>query len=328
MHLRQHFFTLFLLLYARMAVMDRVCVIVNPMSARGRTALRWPRIQHFFSHHFREFCHHLTESPTQATDLTRERLKEGYDLIVGVGGDGTLSEISNGFFTDQGSIINPDAALGIIPSGTGSDMIRSLHIPRDFRQSIEQIKTSRPRPLDLGICHFTAPDGSRRTRHFINVADVGLGARVIHHLEKIPAARRGPFTYYSGLFSCLRDLQAHPLTLTIGPEKERREGKFIIAALANGSVFGGGMIIAPEAQPDDGVFDLILVEEMPAWRVLANTPRLYRGSITRHPRVSRITCREVTLESPQPCPLEMDGEAVGYLPATFTLLPRAVNFRG
>lgn len=307
--------------------MDRVCVIVNPVSARGETARRWPWIQGVIRDHFREFRHHFTEKPNQAAALTRESLLEGYDLIVGVGGDGTFSEISNGFFDDRCRAINPEAALGIVPSGTGSDLIRSLKIPKDFRRSVEQIREGRARLLDLGLCRFSGGDGEPQRRFFINIADIGLGAEVIHRLAGIPPRKRGPFTYYSGLLSCLHRLRGYRLDIRSDGEP-LPGGNFIIAAVANGSVFGGGMKIAPHARLDDGFFDLVTVGEMGPWQVLANTPRLYRGDIDRHEKVSVTRSRRITITCPSPCPLEMDGEAVGFLPAEFTLLPRAVRLRG
>ncbi len=311
-----------------MTAMDRVCVIVNPMSARGKTARRWPLIQRVIGDHFHEFRHLFTEKPAQAISLTRELLLEGYELIVGVGGDGTLSEIAGGFFSENGTVINPQAALGIIPSGTGSDLIRSLHIPRDFRRSVQQIKGKPARELDIGLCRYSGADGGMRSRYFINIADVGLGAEVIHHLDRIPPARRGAFTYYSGLLSCLRNLRSRTLDLTLDSPKRTLNGQFIIAAVANGSVFGGGMRIAPRARPDDGHFDLVLVEAMGAWEILANTPRLYRGGIGSHPKVTTLPARQLSIRSRELCPLEMDGEAVGFLPAEFSLLPRSVRLRG
>ncbi len=308
--------------------MDRVCVIVNPVSARGETARRWPWIQRILRDQFHEFRHHFTEKPSQAVTLTRESLRDGYDLILGVGGDGTFSEISNGFFDGENRPINPEAALGIIPSGTGSDLIRSLKIPRDFRRSVEQIRQSGVRTLDLGFCRFTGNDGRIQHRYFINIADIGLGAEVIHHLSRVPPQKRGTFTYYSGLISCLRHLRSYRLDITTDSDPISCSGDYIIAAVANGSVFGGGMKIATRARLDDGLFDLVTVAEMAPWQVVANTPRLYSGHIDSHSKVATTRARRISITSPSPCPLEMDGEAVGFLPVEFTLLPRAVRLRG
>lgn len=310
-----------------MGQMERVGVIVNPMSARGGTARRWPQIHEIIRSHFREYRHHFTEKPTQAISLTRELLKEGYELIIGVGGDGTLSEISNGFFDALGRAINPEASFGIVPSGTGSDLVRSLQIPRDFQRSVQQIKDSRIRTLDIGHCRFTARDQTRQSRYFINIADIGLGAEVIHRLDSIPLQQRGPFTYYSGLLYSLRRLRSHQLCIHTDNQKEPVTGAYIIAAVANGSVFGGGMKIAPKAKPDDGLLDLVLVREMGPWEVVANTARLYRGTIDGHPKVTTLRGGKISIQSETACPLELDGESLGYLPADFSIIPRGIRLR-
>jgi len=302
-------------------------VIVNPLSARGATGRRWERIRDAIHTHFHEFKYVFTEKQHQATQITRELLRDGFDLIIGVGGDGTLSEITNGFHHEgDGGPINPAASLGIIPSGTGSDFIRSLKIPRDFRGSVERIKAGEGRTIDIGQVSFQREKGGMETRLFINVGDFGLGADVIRWLSRIPLSRRGPFTYYGGLLATLRTLHSREADIVCDGSVQVH-GRFVIGAVANGSVFGGGMQIAPGARPDDGFLDLVLIEEMGAWEILRNTPRLYRGTIDRHPRVTIRRVREATITCAAESPLELDGEAVGRLPATFRVLPAALRLR-
>jgi hypothetical protein len=107
-------------------------VIVNPESNRGRTRKRWGEIREGLKSFIREFKFEFTEKPSHATHLAREAIKDGADLVIGVGGDGTMNEIANGFFEDS-RIINPEAALGLVPSGTGCDLIKSLNIPAGLR---------------------------------------------------------------------------------------------------------------------------------------------------------------------------------------------------
>ncbi len=147
--------------------MNKVHVIVNPFSARGQTEKRWETIKAAIRSHFREFKYVFTEKPRQATDIARELLQQGFDLLIGVGGDGTLNEISNGFFHAQsGQAINGDAAVGIIPSGTGSDFIRFMKVPREFEKSAAHIKNSANKKIDIGKNNLRRRPGRKQNAIF------------------------------------------------------------------------------------------------------------------------------------------------------------------
>ena len=136
--------------------MEKVHVIVNPSSARGETENRWASIKSAIKNYYSEFKYIFTEKPDQATEIARQVISEGFNLIIGVGGDGTLNEITNGFFSKKDrKLISDEASLGIIPSGTGSDFIRFLKIPRDFGKSVELIKNSDKKKVDIGKITFS-----------------------------------------------------------------------------------------------------------------------------------------------------------------------------
>lgn len=315
--------------------MDKVHVIVNPFSARGKTRERWHLIREAIRSYFKEFRYVFTERPKQATQIVRELLKDGFDLIIGVGGDGTLNEISNGFFRDDSpERINDDASLGIIPSGTGSDFIRFMRVPRDFKKSAENIKSSNKKKIDIGRISFTGPrrNEERKDQYFINIADFGLGAEVIRNLSVSDPIKRGPLTYYKGLLKTILHYRSKKVKLSIdgGPEMER---DLLIGAIANGRIFGGGMIIAPEAEIDDGYFDLVLVEDMKKFEIIRNSRRLYSGTIHTHPKVSVIKARSIRVRPADErnetdgVSVEYDGEVGEMLPAEFTVINRAINLR-
>ncbi len=307
--------------------MDKVHVIVNPFSAKGKTGQRWQTIKEAIRTYFKEFQYIFTEKPRQATQIARQLLHDGFDLIIGVGGDGTLNEISNGFFKDDApETINDEASMGIIPSGTGSDFIRFMRIPRDFRKSAETIKNARKRKIDIGKITFPAGEQAGRPTYFINVADFGLGAEVIRTLSHSDPLKRGPFTYYKGLLKTIVNFRSKHIRLQIDGQKSL-EGRYMIGAVANGRIFGGGMIIAPAAEPDDGYFDLVLVEDMKRMEIVANSRLLYAGTIDRHRKVSIIKARHIRVESYEDVHIEYDGEMGEALPAEFSVVPQAINFR-
>ena len=307
--------------------MNKVHVIVNPFSARGKTAQRWQDIKEIVRSTFKEFRYIFTEKPKQATEIARDSLQEGYDLIIGVGGDGTLNEITNGFFRENSSqTINDAASLGIIPSGTGSDFIRFMKIPRDFRQSIQLIKDANMRPIDVGKITFRGQTVGPAYTYFINIADFGLGAEVIKNLAEIPSVRRGPILYYKGLLQTLTRYHSKPVRLILD-DQETIEDSFVIGAIANGRIFGGGMIVAPHAEPDDGFFDVVLIEKMRRLEILFQSPRLYTGSIEKIKKVAVRRARKIEVHSDVPVHIEYDGELGGKLPASFEILRRTLNFR-
>jgi diacylglycerol kinase (ATP) len=305
--------------------MNKVHVIVNPFSARGQTEKKWETIKMAIKAHFREFKYVFTEKPRQATEIARGLIKDGFDLIIGVGGDGTLNEISSGFFSDfSGKAINQDAALGIIPSGTGSDFIRFMKIPREFEKSAALIKNSKNKKIDIG--KITYSGANAKEQYFINVADFGLGAEVIKKISNVQASRRGALTYYRGLLSTLMNYRSKTVTLTIDGQQQL-QGEYLIGAVANGRIFGGGMIIAPQAEADDGYFDLVLVEDMKKLEIIRNSRHLYAGTIAKNPKVIILKARNIKVQSQEEVYTEYDGEMGEKLPAEFSIIEKALNFR-
>ncbi len=300
--------------------MNKVHVIVNPFSARGKTEKRWRLIRDIIKYYFKEFKYIFTEKPFQATEIAKELLKEGYDLIIGVGGDGTLNEIVNGYFDKMDSPINNDASLGIIPSGTGSDFIRFLKIPRDFKKSIELIKETNSKRIDVGKI-----TSNNKTKYFINVADFGLGAEVMNNISKIPEIKRGPFSYYYGLLKTIKKYKNKDVKITT--DDREIKGKYVIGAIANGKIFGGGMMIAPEAKPDDGFFDLVLIKEMKRTEVLLNSYYLYNGKVLKNKKVVLIRTKSIKIESENNVCIEYDGEIGLNLPAEFKIIHKGLKFK-
>ncbi len=301
--------------------MNKVHVIVNPLSARGRTEKRWVFIKDIIKYYFKEFKYIFTEKPFQATEIAKDLLKQGYNLIIGVGGDGTLNEIVNGYFSSTDNPINSEASIGIIPSGTGSDFIRFLKIPRDFKKSVELIKNTKEKAIDVGKINT-----NDKTRYFINIADFGLGAEVMNNISKIPESKRGAFSYYIGLLKTLKGYESK--NVRIKTDKREFSGKYLIGAIANGRIFGGGMIIAPEAKPDDGLFDFVLIKEMKRLEILYNSRFLYNGKILKNKKVELIRTDFIRIESESnDVSVEYDGETGLRLPVEFRIIKKSLKFK-
>lgn len=306
---------------------SKVHFIVNPVSAGGRTARRWQLIRALVRNYFNEYKYILTEKPLQAREITRDLIKRGYDLIVGVGGDGTLNEILNGFFCpERQTIINERASLGFLPSGTGSDFNRLFKVPRDIKLSLSGLQSSPHRLIDIGRITYRDAREKIRFRYFINVADFGMGADVVHHLNQVAPGKRNSLAYYRALLSVLKKFSSKYIKIKID-ESQIMEGKFVIGAIANGKCFGGGMQIAPQANIDDGFFDLVLIREMSRPRIICNSYRLYTGSIQKHPTVSCHRVRRISFLKNDNRYLECDGELIHGSPLQIDLIKRALSLK-
>ena len=161
----------------------RTQVIVNPESNQGRTRRRWKDIKETIRSFIQEFRYEFTEKPLQAIEITREAIKSGHELIIGVGGDGTMNEIASGFFESR-RIINPDTTLGIVPSGTGSDLTKSLNIPIGLKDALKVITQAPSTPIDVGRVTFRTSAGPEGERFFLNVADFGVGGEVVRQVNQ------------------------------------------------------------------------------------------------------------------------------------------------
>ncbi len=301
-------------------------VIVNPESNKGRTRRRWRLIKEALRHHLKEFRYDFTEQPLQAIEMTREAIKSGSELIIGVGGDGTVNEIANGFFEDR-RIINPETALGIVPSGTGCDLIKSLNIPAGLSDSMKVIAEPGTSLIDVGRASYTGPDGQPEERYFLNVADFGLGGEVVREVNRKRLERRKS-SYFRCLYTAYVHYKQKRLKLKLDGQ-DIPEDDYMIGAVANGRVFGKGMKISPEARLDDGLLDVVVVKGMRLLEFLRNSLRVYRGTHLTHPKVSLTRCRTVQAipVTGQEVLIELDGEQLGRLPATFDLIPRHLQVK-
>jgi len=161
----------------------KVQVIVNPESDKGQTRKRWKHIKEALKNFIKEFKYEFTERPLQAIEISRVAIKEGAELVVGVGGDGTMNEIANGFYENR-RIINPQASLGIVPSGTGCDFTRSLNIPLRLKNALKVITQAPSSWIDVGVVRYRNHSGQDEERFFLNVADFGIGGEVVRKVNQ------------------------------------------------------------------------------------------------------------------------------------------------
>jgi len=304
-------------------VLLKTQVIVNPESDKGRTRKKWEKIKDALRSFIKEFKYEFTEKPLQAIEMTRAAIKEGTEMIVGVGGDGTMNEIANGFYENR-KLINPETTLGIVPSGTGCDFTKSLNIPSGLKNSLKVITQVPSALIDVGRVTFISHSGEEEERFFLNVADFGIGGEVVKKVNQNRMERKTS-SYLRCLLSTIIKYKNKRLWINIDQE-EIPEDEYMIGAVANGRIFGKGMKIAPEALLDDGLFDFVLVKGMRLLEFFRHGWKLFAGTHLSHPKISLIRGKKIKVlqgEGEEDVLIELDGEQLGKLPATFEIVPHS-----
>lgn len=301
---------------------ESTLVVVNPMSAGGRTGRQWPLIREALVHAGVDYDYRLTGRAGEATALTRAALRDGAERVVVVGGDGTLNEVLNGFFDEAGEPLAPRAALGMVPSGTGGDFRRSVGIPLHVAAAAALIARGDRRRVDVGRIDYA---GDGRVRHFVNIADCGIGGEVAARVNRSGKAAGGKATFLYHSLAALVRFGGRRLRVDVdGVVRERRLANVVVA---NGRYFGGSMLIAPDADVGDGLFDVVLVDQI-AWpRALTGMRHLYDGSHVGRPGIEVLRGRRVVVTPLEDAPVlfDVEGEQVGAAPATLTCLAGALE---
>jgi diacylglycerol kinase (ATP) len=309
--------------------LKKTLFIINPASARGATLRAWADARKEIVAAGVDFEEHVTTRSGEATEVAREALKIEVARIVAVGGDGTLSEIVNGYFDDCGRAINSDAAIGLLPSGTGSDFRRSLGLT-SRRDSIRALISLETRLLDAVRAEFLDLDGASVSRVFINVASFGLGgdvsALVNKWRESLPRWIGGGARFAAAAIAALGRYKNVSVSLRLDERAMSINSNLIV--VANGRFAGGGMMLAPHAELDDGLLDVIVTDGATRLDVIRELPRIQRGAHLENPRVSEMRAREVSIETEKPMAIDLDGEMVGFTPAHLRVLPSAIRFLG
>ncbi|MBW6493911.1 MAG: diacylglycerol kinase family lipid kinase [Burkholderiaceae bacterium] len=291
-------------------------VILNPVSGRGQALRHQAQIVHLLN---QQGMHHsvaLSRFHGHTIGLVSAALAAGCRRLLVAGGDGSLNEAVNGILA-QNEVAATDILLANLPVGTGNDWARSHKVPSNWPGAVALAASEASAVHDAGLAEFG--DGSRRW--FINVAGVGFDAAVV---ERKMARGFGPLAYMTGLLGALWSYRPLPVRVSLDQGLPRDAHIFVHFA-ALGKHCGGGMLIAPEAAPDDGRLHSVLINAMSRLEVLANLKRLFDGTLPSHPKVEAGTCTTIDVAAPTALGVEADGELIGHTPVTFRVLPRAIR---
>jgi diacylglycerol kinase (ATP) len=246
-------------------------------------------------------------------------VRDGATLLVVVGGDGSVNEVVNGVAGAEG------VDVAVVPRGTGWDFSRTFAIPRDLDRAIDVALNGAVRVIDLGLVSFRTWAGEEGRVYFANVASAGISGAIAKRANETSKALGGKISYYWATFAVFARWQTGEMRVSI--DDEIRGGRMIDAMVANGRFLGGGMMMCPEAEPDDGLFDVLLIGDVTKRDLLVTLPKSYRGKHLPHPRLELLRGRLVTVDADEPLPIELDGEQPGTTPARFEVVPKALRLR-
>jgi YegS/Rv2252/BmrU family lipid kinase len=313
----------------RSSVVLKVALIVNPTAASGAAGRAAPTVQRALERLGATVTLGATREPGDATRLAREARSARLDCTVVMGGDGTLNEVCQAYIDERGQpLAGPPLAL--VPSGTGGDFRKTLGLGTDLEANVEHLIRCEPRPLDLGILEASAHDGRSVTRAFVNITSFGLGGLTDRIVNAGPKWLGGKSAFFLGTLRALLAYQNAAVRVKVDG-RIWLESPVVNVALANGRFFGGGMQIAPEADPADGLFDVIALGDLTRLQTVGLTQRVYAGTHLGQPRIASTRGALVEAEALVPNAevlIDMDGETPGRLPLRARIAAGALSLRG
>jgi diacylglycerol kinase (ATP) len=290
-------------------------VIVNPAAGGNKARRAEPLIAAYLQTKgvAAQFVH--STSSKDIRERAASAAANGFKFVVALGGDGAFHHVVEGV---HGTAV----AAGFFPAGNGNDIARSLGIPAGVMESVDAFLESEPRAVDLVRVRFS--DG--RAAHFIGVGGMGLDAEAAQLANTRFRRWPGLWRYLAG--ALVTFAAKKPLDLNASLDGERRDGRTLFAAVANGRDYGAGIRIAPDARMDDGWLDVALIADMGWLRLLRAIPIVLRsGDLRGFPEVQRYRCRKVVLEGGRKAIVHGDGEHLGESPAEFEILPGAIRVK-
>ena len=309
----------------------KVGVIMNPVAGGGRLKRHWPEIGAALKAAFGDFDLRETQAAGDGSTLAMDLAANGCGLVIAAGGDGTLSEVADGLI--KAAVEGSNAALGMLPCGTGTDFARGIGLEGDVAATIDRMAASKGRTVDAGRVSYVDDHGALASRHFINVASLGISGAVARAVNA--DARKGRVSakalfYWHTVAEFIRyRFQEVRITVDDGEPIEARVG---LVAAANGKFCGGGMMLAPDAVLDDGLFDIVILRAAGKLGLIRDIRLLYGGLHRNHPAITILRGRKVMVEpldnaAASRSLIEADGESPGRIPATFEVMPKAIVLR-
>ena len=308
----------------------KVGVVLNPVAGGGRLKRDWPQVAAVLRRHFGEVELRETQASGDAERLALDLVADGFGLVVAAGGDGTASEVADGLLqaADEGC---GTAELALIPCGTGIDFARGLGLPHDLDALVARIAEAKGRKIDAGRISYVDDHGALASRHFINIASLGLSGatdRAVNADRRKGRVSAKALFYWRTVAEFVRYRFQH-VRIAID-DGEPVEARMALVAVANGKFFGAGMMVAPDAALDDGQFEIVILRAANKLGLIRDIRLVYGGQHRNHPAITILRGRKVTVEpigDDDAALVDIDGESPGRIPAVFEMRPGALTLR-
>jgi len=308
---------------------EKICLILNPKAAAGSAGKKIDRLKRALDKSFKHWELRLTNGPRHATALAAQACEEGFDLVAAAGGDGTCHEVINGMIHEDRPR-NSKTAFSLIPLGTGSDLMKTIKSPLNAEEAIWIASTGVTLPCDVGRATITTEAG-KETRYFINVAGFGANGEVVRQANASSKRFGGQVTFLKAtLKTAMRYTPPRvQIEWTIDDQSQHWEGALLSCFVANGAYCGGGMWVGPNGSMHDGQADITILPAMSLGTQVLNMPKLYNGKLDQF---SKSHCFQTahlraTTTKNNRVYIDLDGELSGFLPASFSILPRLLPVR-
>lgn len=309
----------------------KVGVILNPIAGGGGLLRRRAELETALAKHFEAREIRLTDEAGDGEHLAMAFAADGCDLVIAAGGDGTANEAADGLLQTQAEH-GFAPALAFLPCGTGTDFARGLGLTRDVAGTIKRIADAKPRQVDAGRISYVDDEGRLASRHFLNIASSGLSgatARSVNQDKRKGRVSAKALFFWRTVAEFLR-YRFEAVRVTID-DTEPIEARVALVAVCNGRFFGAGMMIAPDAELSDGLFDIVIVRASGKLGLIRDLRLLYGGRHRNHPAISILRGRRIVVEPIDGAAngglIEIDGEPPGRIPATFEVLPGALTLK-
>ena len=271
-----------------------------------------------------ELQFYTTAAAGDAIPLGQKAVEEGSDYLVAVGGDGMLNEVVNGYMNSN-KMVRENVVVGLLPQGTGNDFSKTIGIRKDIEQHARLIQNNQTQPVDVGEIRYRSLEGEGKTRYFINIAEMGIGGQVVRTVNQNNRFLGPDLSYKKAIIQSFLTYKHVKVRLT--SEAYQWEGPILSLCMANGRYFGSGLCIAPQADVADGQIQLVILGKVTLMDYLKNLSRIKKGEIIDHPEIHYGKVSYCRIESiGGECPVDMDGEFVGYAPIEMKVLEHALEF--
>jgi len=306
-------------------------VILNPHSQGGKTGSRAAELGEVIERHLGSVDQVATSAPRDATALAERAAREGREVVVAVGGDGTLHEVANGLLAARADGVTPPK-LGLVGQGTGGDFRKTLGLHNELEGYCQAIASGKTRRIDAGAIGYHDARGAAQHGYFINIVSMGMGGMVDSYVAELGRTLPGPLAYFTASARALFRSKVGLLRCVLREGGHSREVEIASRSLAvcNGRFFGSGMQVAPMARLDDGIFEVVSMGAAPRLKFAVSSLSIYSGTHIDKPDVEVMRCERIDIELRNAeitadFPLDVDGEPLGLLPVQIEVIPGALE---